>query len=278
MIVNAPIPHDNQDITKIWKRAMAARPAEFRPNVPLGDAGEFYEWVVNDLKWPEPAGGFAPREKRKKRWNEERSALFETMFLGVVMCMVCRTVRQRGPWSQSMIELDARTPFTTLEEMLHRKFFSTRRNGHCHTCGVVQRHEVVREITAAPQVSRIRVLITNTDGAQPTKNMTNWIVPESLSLRIRQINCELPLDYSLSSAIAHGGGDYEETGAVSQRDLEFVDRFSDDEEHVNFYEDDEEDENTEDVENVEEDENQDVSSQSENREEKQAEQEHTGRK
>jgi hypothetical protein len=185
MIVNAPIPHDNQDVTKIWQRAMAARPAEFGPNVPLGDAGEVYEWVVNELKWPEPAGGFAPREKRKKRWNEEHSALFETIFLGVVMCMVCRTVRQRGPWRQSMIELDARTPFTTLEEMLHRTFFSTRRNGHCHTYGVVQRHEVVREITAAPQVLRIRVLITNKDGAQPTKNMTNWIFLESLNLRMR---------------------------------------------------------------------------------------------
>jgi hypothetical protein len=84
------------------------------------------------------------------------------------------------------------------------------------------------------------------------------------------------LDYCLSSAIAHGGGDYEEIGAVSQRDPEFVDRFSDDEEDVNFYEDEEEDEITEDVENAEEDENQDVSSQSENCEEEQAEQEHTG--
>jgi hypothetical protein len=87
---------------------------------------------------------------------------------------------------------------------------------------------------------------------------------------MRQVSCQLPLNYSLSSAIAHGGGDYKETGAVSQRDPEFVDRFSDDEENVDFYEDEEEDKNTE------EDENQDVSSQSENREEEQAEQEHTG--
>jgi hypothetical protein len=93
---------------------------------------------------------------------------------------------------------------------------------------------------------------------------------------MRQVSCQLPLNYSLSSAIAHGGGDYKETGAVSQRDPEFVDRFSDDEEDVDFYEDEEEDKNTEDVENAEEDENHDVSSQSENREEEQAEQEHTG--
>jgi hypothetical protein len=84
--------------------------------------------------------------------------------------------------------------------------------------------------------------------------MTNWIVPETLDWRMRQMNSNLPLEYSLSSAVAHGGGKYLEVGADNQRNPDLVDQFSDSGEDTNWNDEEEEQPTDEDSPSSKEDE------------------------
>jgi hypothetical protein len=75
----------------------------------------------------------------------------------------------------------------------------------CATCGRPEVQVLFRRIEAAPQVSRIKVDLYTAVGGVKTKQGTPFTVPDVLDLRRHQTCQELPLGYTLSSAIAHGG-------------------------------------------------------------------------
>jgi hypothetical protein len=108
---------------------------------------------------------------------------------------------------------------------------------------------LIWKIWAESQVLRIDVYITDTawnaNEEWSFKRATNCTVPETLDWRMRQMNSNLPLNYSLSNALAHGVGNFEEIDAENPRDSVFVDHFSDSSEDPDRNEEDEEVENTE---------------------------------
>lgn len=56
-------------------------------------------------------------------------------------------------------------------------------------------------------MSRIKIdlLLEDQQAGTITKTSHPWTVPQKLDWRLNQINSQLPLDYTLSSVIAHGG-------------------------------------------------------------------------
>jgi hypothetical protein len=75
----------------------------------------------------------------------------------------------------------------------------------CASCGKAEVQVLFRRIEAAPQVLRTKVDLYTVVGGLQTKQGTPFAVSDVLDLGRYQVNKRLPLGYTLSSAIAHGG-------------------------------------------------------------------------
>lgn len=60
-------------------------------------------------------------------------------------------------------------------------------------------------MVAASQILRITVTLNGIYNGAVASELHPWIIPEHLDLTYRQVNNRLPLQYTLSSAIARGG-------------------------------------------------------------------------
>jgi hypothetical protein len=212
-------------LTFIDTQAILAQPLVYAHSRP-GDAGIFYEWVTDQMEYAIPA--VLPADQRfKLHWNEEFKAMFQLDLSETRECqeeirqgVICgkKIVTPAAPVRS--IEVDLDPEIHTLDDMLDMYFnHYMDENRLCARCNVNRRHTVKRTIRAAPQVLRIRVNIADeaADGTT-TKYLNGWTVPMNLNLQGNQEIDELPLEYMLSSSIAHGEdrpGLYEEVGGVT---------------------------------------------------------------
>ncbi|KAH5336423.1 hypothetical protein HBI12_024920 [Parastagonospora nodorum] len=214
-------------LTSIDTQAILAQPLVYAHSRP-GDAGIFFEWVTDQMEYAIPA--VVPADQRfKLHWNEEFKAMFQLDLSETRECqegtrqgVICgkKIVTPAAPVRS--IEVDLDPEIHTLDEMLDVYFNDYMDEDRlCTRCNVNRRHTVKRTIRAVPQVLRIRVNIMDeaADG-MTTKYLNGWTVPTNLNLQGNQEIDELPLEYALSSSIAHGEdrpGLYEEVGGVTVR-------------------------------------------------------------
>lgn len=214
---NARIDESDENVSEINIRAITHAPLGFGLR---GKAGEFYEWVTAQMRYPEPpnAPGSVAHANwklanwREDQWNEEYRAMFQLDFDEMETCQTCGTaVNTTGSADMMNVVFDPAT-MHTLDQILTQNFFAAVHQTTCATCMGVTNHDTQRSITAAPQVLRICVDINDPPGPAPyhmldttTKQLHPWHVPDQLNLGHRQANAALPLGYTLSSAIAHGG-------------------------------------------------------------------------
>ncbi|KAF2033467.1 hypothetical protein EK21DRAFT_86263 [Setomelanomma holmii] len=216
---------------------------------------EFYDFATVFMRYigslPGTGGlydAWAARNSWEAHWNEEWRALFQLDYEEETLCMPCGLITVTNQ-SASMLNVaydPAMLATGDLDTILTQTFFMTAGHAPCANCPGTTHHIFRRRITAAPQILRICVDINSPPGpiphaqlGQTTKQLDPWNVPDQLHLRFRQLNHSLPLTYTLSSAIAHGGngGRMESGGIVVLPDGEEVE----DEDDENLNEDDEED-------------------------------------
>jgi hypothetical protein len=214
---NARIDESDENVSEINIRAITQAPLRFGLR---GKAGGFYEWVTRQMRYPEPpkATGSVAHANwklanwREDQWNEEHRAMFQLDFDEVETCQTCGTaVNTTGSADTMNVVFDPAT-MHTLDQILTQNFFAVAHQTTCATCMGVTNHDMQRSITAAPQVLRICIDVNDPPGPIPyhfldttTKKSDPWHVPDQLNLGHRQANAALPLGYTLSSAIAHGG-------------------------------------------------------------------------
>ncbi|KAH9867542.1 hypothetical protein IAQ61_008136 [Plenodomus lingam] len=152
----------------------------------------FYSWLtrLDNLRDPLNAS-----------WNHEAAALFELVLNETRTCQACnRTHTARR--NEQMLEVDYDSRYhARLEDMVTNFFRAYNITQYCPTCDDENNMDVSRTIEAAPQVLRISVNIYKNGGKQSEA----FIIPENLQLVNSQRMNALPLSYTLSSSIAHGG-------------------------------------------------------------------------
>jgi len=220
---NNVVPAQDPSLDRIAVLARTANPAAFTAN---GDAAEFYEWVVEQLCHAIPVGAGAnwrTQHWREMQWNREWEASFLLDYVETDRCRTCGNVQENENWegminvafNQTRYQLNAANA-ADLQQILDVEFFNPRPQSQCTACNAATMHRVQRRIRAAPQILRIAVQLTDTIAGQLTKQLHPWDVPERLDLTQYQQNTELPLQYSLSSAIAHHGSNgNKELGGVA---------------------------------------------------------------
>ena len=75
----------------------------------------------------------------------------------------------------------------------------------CPNCRVVRQHFTCRRIESAPQILRVCVTINGNGNNGTFKWLNPFNIEEHIDLTDLQCNNSLPLQYTLSSVIAHGG-------------------------------------------------------------------------
>ena len=145
------------------------------------------------------------KEWKNIHWNEELAALYQLDYSQRVRCEACRLVTTTmGADKAIEISVDGNEPITTRVD----SYFVDQQSLYCRQCLAFDWHEVNRSIGSAPQVLRVYVSLNNEDRparGPPGKDLLARTVPETLDLSWAQANDRLPLSYTLSSAIAHGG-------------------------------------------------------------------------
>lgn len=202
---NRLIPFHNMDVQLIAQAAIYDDHAVFGHGE--GDAGEFYGWLVNMLKFPDPADRvFPPAEWREEQWNEEHQAVFNMQLKERNECLTCQHTEVMIV-DMDTINVNVAHTDMDLDQILAARLWNQHVVENCVNCGIQTNHLYQRQITAAPQVLIIRVnlLFAIQNSAVIMKVLTGWDVPDNLNLMAEQSNGSLPLDYSLTSAIAHGG-------------------------------------------------------------------------
>jgi hypothetical protein len=193
----------NNAQVRIGNAAAMADPVAFGNGV-QGEAGEFYAWVTDQMRHHVPAGGFPVADTHKWHWNQEQSALFQIDYSFSETCLTCQD-RQQGHTGTSIIEVGFDPAQQDLMAILNEGVFDRVDQTFCANCGGHTNHAMRKRITAAPQVLRIHVNIVGMVDGQVTKFLNGWSIPNQLNLGEQQDNPMLPLEYRLSSAIAHGG-------------------------------------------------------------------------
>lgn len=186
--------------------AAAAEPSGAFAAGRAADAADFYDWVVNQMEEPPVPGNLNHPDPV---WNEELSALYQIDYRTIFECQRCHTMVTVNGATLSARSISLIFNPTGQNDGLEFMLDDHLR-GHvqrtCTTCNGLEWHVQRRKIEAAPQVLRIFVQIFGNDGVTPVKLCREFVVPRTLWLTEEQVNAELPLTYSLSSAIAHGGG------------------------------------------------------------------------
>ncbi|KAF2826420.1 hypothetical protein CC86DRAFT_406693 [Ophiobolus disseminans] len=207
------VPANDPSLNQIAVLAKTARPAAFTS---LGDTAEFYEWIVEQLLHTKPIGGWARKHWRELLWNREWEAMFLLDYSESKRCPACLSVDKQDNW-ESKIQVALDPAMADLDQILDSGFFNQTQSHQCGTCNAAGEHRVRRRIKAAPQVLRIEVQLATTVAGQVMKQLHPWDVPELLDLTQYQLNAELPLQYNLSSAIAHAGSNgHQEVGGVAR--------------------------------------------------------------
>lgn len=202
----------NASVARIHEIASAASRSK-------GDAAGFYQWVTAQMKYANaPAQGtsaydaWAVKNWREALWNEEYRAMFQLDYDEEDACRECGMVVKSSASAMTMNVVFDPATMHDLEGILTQSFFAHVRQAPCETCAALTMHDRRRQITAAPQVLRLCVNINTPSGHvadrflnQTTKQLHPWHIPDQLNLGPRQANASLPLEYTLSSAIAHGG-------------------------------------------------------------------------
>lgn len=196
-------------LTFIDTAAVLANPLAYAQGRP-GDAGIFYDWVTNQMQYAIPAP--LPADQRYKlHWNEEFKAMFQMDMSKTMVCQneisgrVCGNIKITPAETMRSIEVVCDPLLQTLEEMVdYRLTGFDYLDELCTKCDVYGPHTLRSTIRAAPQVLIIRVKIVRTAAGGTTKYLNGWTVPEKLNLTCHLENDELPLEYALSSSIAHG--------------------------------------------------------------------------
>jgi hypothetical protein len=206
---------------RIANAAAMAEPVAFGNSGNM-EAGKFYEWLTDQMKFQVPAGGFQDNDTDKWHWNQEHAALFQLDYSFTQTCKMCHESQREPVGSTTMIECDFYPGQQNLMQILDESFFNQDRTTHCANCGDRAAHSTSKKIVAAPQVLRIRVNIVGLgDDNQVKKFLDAWDVPMELILGQRQENTSLPLDYRLQSSIAHGEPDkrFTSVGKISVHDI-----------------------------------------------------------
>jgi hypothetical protein len=208
-VPDTPIPQENADIQRISSEAAVADPANFAVGTVDGDVAKFFTWVEGNLRNDVDLGHID-----HENWNRELDALFKVNWVQKHTCISCDHVEHTTaetwgvevpfpPW-----EL---TPHASLELILHDYFRGepeTLEDCPGPDCEARALRTVLRKIEAAPQVLTIKVKIFENDptgSRSRIKNCAPFTIPEQLDLTPYQVNTNLPLTYTLSTAIAHGG-------------------------------------------------------------------------
>ncbi|KAF1918199.1 hypothetical protein BDU57DRAFT_547287 [Ampelomyces quisqualis] len=236
--VITPFPHNDPAVLQIANAAAIANPVAFGQGP--GEAAFFYEWVTDQMQYHVPITGFPPGETQNQHWNEEQAALFRLDYHREQTCRSCLRLEEADEHTDLMdVPI---IPTMRLQDILDHEFFREESYSYCVACHRYEMHNVQRKINAAPQVLRIHVNLLQMNNGHLIKNMQGWDVDRTLDLRTFQLQTGLPLDYQLSSAIAHGGnsaysipivplqggvvnegGEYENIGARSGEEEEEAD-------------------------------------------------------
>ncbi|KAJ4369787.1 hypothetical protein N0V83_005551 [Neocucurbitaria cava] len=201
---NIPFPDTHQALTLIADSATADRQA-------LVDAYDFYEWITahNQMGDPQNALLNDPRNP----WDNEHKALFQLDVKERQQCLTCGLFTgPAAPRQYGIVEpqYDARAPqyqnaLRTLDAILADWFTDDQWPENCQTCRSEQPFRYSRTIEAAPQVLRVKVLFNIDIDGHILKQCQPFAIQDPLDLSQHQENQGLPLLYTLSSAIAHGG-------------------------------------------------------------------------
>lgn len=210
-IANVPIPNPNP--------AATARPRRGA----LKSAYHFYDWVTDRNQIAEPLSNDMDESMRLDHGsrNHELDALFQLAIEEKFICRGCAASPPPG-WGrvppnrragvnkvvsdQPFIELPSDGDVQeSLETALGRYLRSHERLARCPDCDRIQNCLVHRRIVAAPQILRIAMHGTSDDP---------FDIPNKLCLTYMQKNCSLPLNYTLSSVIAHAVDDDVDTLGV----------------------------------------------------------------
>jgi hypothetical protein len=208
-VPDIPISQGNADIQRISNEAAIDDPVNFAAGTVNGDAAKFFTWVEGNLRNDVDLGHID-----YENWNRELDALFKVDWVQKHTCNFCDHVEHTTaetwgvevpfyPWKQN--------PHDSLEFILYDYFRGEPETlEDCPGLGCEPRvpRTVLRKIEAAPQVLTIKVKIFEdhpVEGRPPIKNCAPFKIPEQLNLTPYQVNSNMPLTYSLSTAIAHGG-------------------------------------------------------------------------
>ncbi|KAH9882896.1 hypothetical protein J1614_000262 [Plenodomus biglobosus] len=198
---HVPIPYTDPAVMAIRRTARRHGNHHISPH-------SFYPWLTRMANLRDPINA---------SWNHEAAALFEIVLNETRTCQICnRTHTARR--NEQMLEVDYDSiNHVILENMVTEYFSAYDIRQHCPTCGDEENTTVSRTIEAAPQVLRISVNIYKNGGRW--KQDDAFDIPETLQLAGFQRVNGLPLSYTLSSTIAHGGlGNAERM--VTDRELE----------------------------------------------------------
>lgn len=206
-----PIPSSTIELSRLAREARNFDPVAFPWNG-AGDASEFYQFVTDEMFYLEPGNLSAAQleqwrmeHEREVQWNEEYKALFQLDYQEEWTCQACDNLEVIV---KSTTQLDVAAPARP-QDRWHflDSWFQGFHWRHCGVCAVRRTHRMQRRIVAAPQVLRVAISVVEKNGQDWSKLLEEWQVPEKMELQRRQMNMQLPLDYKLSTSIAHGGLD-----------------------------------------------------------------------
>ncbi|KAF1844712.1 uncharacterized protein K460DRAFT_404993 [Cucurbitaria berberidis CBS 394.84] len=193
--INTPFPDTHMALTQIANSASAQHA--------LQDAYNFYEWITARVQMGDPNNLMA--NDPQNPWDNELRALFQ---LDVSQDNDCQSCNRSFLTSEQYGIINANFDMylhMNVDDIVNHWFGQDRGVQHCPTCGSVEDFTYTRRIEAAPQVLRIKVNLNATLAGLLTKQGVPFDVPELLDLTQYQENGQLPLEYTLSSAISHGG-------------------------------------------------------------------------
>ena len=192
---NTPFLNAHQPLNHISNAAQVAHA--------LQDAYDFYEWITARGSIGDPTN-IVPNDPRNP-WDNELKALFQLDVNQLNECSTCNTgfLSQEG-YGIIDAKFDDNT-HTDLDFIVGDWFINGEGMQHCPTCTTVEDFVYNRKIDAAPQVLRIKVNLYKQTAGRLIKQALPFDVPDRLVLTQHQENAWLPLEYTLSSAIAHAG-------------------------------------------------------------------------
>ncbi|KAF2129191.1 hypothetical protein P153DRAFT_386373 [Dothidotthia symphoricarpi CBS 119687] len=212
-----PIPATDAALMQIAGAAAADDVANFGPGVE-GNASDFFAWLTENMMHPAPPNfevALPDMGPVPPHWNDELDALFKTNLETRMECTVCSHTWYSNTVTQPTYQIEGEYRFVLrhgprpalLDYIIDLFFNNIDFNFRCGSChSLIGAHHRTRRIEAAPQILRIAVNIFGEDRlGTGEKYLEPFDVPQQLDLTQRQVITTLPLTYTLSSAIAHGG-------------------------------------------------------------------------